>query len=491
MTDPLTALRSVPVDRGDIDAARRRTHQRIDELTAEKRHRRLPTLVVTLVTATAAATVVLTTGGTGSKPAIATAATVLRDLADTAGEQPKPELRDGEYYAVRVVQADVADPEKALDLRYWEDANGKGREVGILNGRTRKDVPLGTLDPKLPPGGTKLPELAALPTDDAGMAAAMRNLATRMRAPAETAPPTTRDYVLAASQMIGDQRGTPPAVLRAIFRFLSVQPGMQLVGDVVDPLGRPGMAVAADGDADHKGIGVELIVNPDTGRPLAMVLFSARRATDVQPARGAIGDELLVAADLDLAMAGRGLDVADLDLRARPQALGLEPRQQAAVLLGLADDLAGVALAQIGQRDQLQALLALVLRGDGPAVRAAVRVPELRVQALDHLVGERGADAGGVLVRLRRVVVQEVREEALDDPAAADDVLGAFRARGGQDELAPAALFEQALGREPLEHLADGRARDAERLRDPRRDRRRSLRRLIGADGGDEQVDRL
>ncbi len=46
---------------------------------------------------------------------------------------------------------------------------------------------------------------------------------------------------------------------------------MKLVGDVTDPLGRPGKAVAADGDAQiHEGIGVELIVNPDTGRPLAM-----------------------------------------------------------------------------------------------------------------------------------------------------------------------------------------------------------------------------
>jgi hypothetical protein len=273
MTDPLTALRNVSAPPARFESAP--VHARIDELITRRRRRRLPILGVAALTAAAAAAVLLTTGGTttSTKPTIATAATVLQDLATRAGEQAPPKLAGGEYYAVRVVQAHAANPEKALDLRYWEDSSGKGREVGILDGRKRKDVALGTPDPNLPPGSVKLPELATLPTDDAGMAAAMRDLANRTRMPGETAPPTTRDYVLAASQMISDQRGTPPAVLRAIFRFLSVQPGMKLVGDVVDPLGRPGKAVAADGDADHEGIGVELIVNPDTGRPLAMVHY--------------------------------------------------------------------------------------------------------------------------------------------------------------------------------------------------------------------------
>ena len=74
--------------------------------------------------------------------------------------------------------------------------------------------------------------------------------------------------------MITDHRTTPPEVLRAIFTFLSGLPGIRLVGDVVDPIGRPGKAVAVDGDPErHEGIGVELIVNPDTGKPLAFVHY--------------------------------------------------------------------------------------------------------------------------------------------------------------------------------------------------------------------------
>ena len=74
--------------------------------------------------------------------------------------------------------------------------------------------------------------------------------------------------------MIADHRTTPPEVIRAIFTFLSGLPDIRLVGDVVDPIGRPGKAVAVDGDRErHEGLGIELIVNPDTGKPLAFVHY--------------------------------------------------------------------------------------------------------------------------------------------------------------------------------------------------------------------------
>jgi hypothetical protein len=197
-----------------------------------------------------------------------------------------------------------------------------------------------------------------------------------------------------------------------------------------------------------------------------------------------------VAAHVDLAMAGGGLDVAHLDLGAGREALGVEPGQQAAVVLGEPHDLAGVALHEVGQRHQL-AVLGLLLGGrDGPAVRAAFGEAEPLVQALDHVVGERAADAARVLARLGGRVAEEVGQEALDDPVAPDDVLGARGARGRQHELAAAAL-EQAVAGEALEHLADGRPRDAEQVGDARGDRHRGLRGAVLADRGDEEVDRL
>ena len=104
------------------------------------------------------------------------------------------------------------------------------------------------------------------------------------------------------------------------------------------------------------------------------------------------------------------------------------------------------------------------------------------MQALDHVVGERGADAAGVLVRLGRVVVEEVGQEALDDAVAPHDLLRPLGAGGGEDELAPAAALQQALGGKTFEHLADRGTRDPERFRDSRRDRGRCLGGLVDAD---------
>src|SRR3954451_17940266 len=88
---------------------------------------------------------------------------------------------------------------------------------------------------------------------------------------------------------------------------------------------------------------------------------------DVQRPSGVIGDELVALAEPDPAVARGGVDVADRDVRAGHEAGGLEPREQPAILLGDAHDLGAVALAELGQRDQLAALLAILRRGDRPA----------------------------------------------------------------------------------------------------------------------------
>jgi hypothetical protein len=251
-----------------LTESRARTHERINDLivTRPRRSRKLPALALA-ATAAAAAAVAFAPSGTPTRPADASAATVLRGLKP----QPLPALKAGEYYAVRVVQSGAGD---VFEQRFWADADGKGRQVTVLDGKTTQDGPLGML----PDIQTIPAEQAArplFPADPKDLPEYLRMLTQRFTPPgAEPRKPTTRDYVLAASQMIVDPRGTPPETLRAVFGFLSDLPGMKLVGDVTDPLGRPGTAVAADGDPEiHEGIGVELIVDPDTGRPLAMVHY--------------------------------------------------------------------------------------------------------------------------------------------------------------------------------------------------------------------------
>ncbi|MDA0174613.1 hypothetical protein OJ998_36280 [Solirubrobacter taibaiensis] len=264
MTDTLTDAQ--------LASARARTHERINDLivTPPRRSRKLPALALA-ATAAAAVAVAFAPGGSPTQPEVATAATVLRDFKP----QPLPTLAAGEYYAVRVVQREAEHPEQALDLRYWADADGKGREVTLLDGKVRRAPAIEPPPPEIVESESKPPAGPDWPTEAADLPEYLRGLAHQTIPPgSERREPTTRDYVLAASQMVTDPQGTPPEVLREVFDFLSGLPGMRLVGDVIDPLGRPGKAVAANGDPQiHEGIGVELIVNPETGRPLAMVHY--------------------------------------------------------------------------------------------------------------------------------------------------------------------------------------------------------------------------
>jgi hypothetical protein len=269
MTDTLSPER--------LAAARARTHERIDARIT--RRRRWPVLAVA-ATAAAAAAVVFAPGGSPTRPEVATAATLLRSL----DPQLLPTLGAGEYYAVRVVQREVGDPSPGLDQRYWADSADHGRELVLNDGKVQRDVPLDTPVPmrekkmmvqdgpgkvRVVPAPSVVPTPSPFPTDPRQVPGALRELAERSPA----GPATTYDYVVAAFQLVADRHGTPPEVLQAAWRFLSGLPGIRLIGDVRDPLGRPGQAVAADGDANREGVGIELIVNPDTGRPLAVVHY--------------------------------------------------------------------------------------------------------------------------------------------------------------------------------------------------------------------------
>jgi hypothetical protein len=271
MTDPLTALREVrPPARLDADPV----HARIDELiAAPPRRRRLPALALVAV-AGAAAAVVLTTGGTPTttRPAVATAATVLHDLGRRVASTPAVKIGPGQYFAVRVHQYEAADETKGLDTRTWARGD-QGRELVLVDGKTKRDVALGTPPPDVPKGAAPPDDLAALPTEPKALAERMRIAATTIQS-RPGAEPTARDYILTASMMVFGRRETPPDVLRAVYDFLATLPGIRLIGDVTDPLGRPGKAVAVDGDPDiHEGIGIELILAPDTGTPLAVVHY--------------------------------------------------------------------------------------------------------------------------------------------------------------------------------------------------------------------------
>src|SRR5688572_2834217 len=81
--------------------------------------------------------------------------------------------------------------------------------------------------------------------------------------------------------------------------------------------------------------------------------------------------------------------LAQLDLRARNEALVVVPVQERAVVFGQAHDLRVGPGLEIVERLELAVFALLEVRVDGPAVRTAIRVAEAPRDALDHLVGER------------------------------------------------------------------------------------------------------
>ena len=89
-------------------------------------------------------------------------------------------------------------------------------------------------------------------------------------------------------------------------------------------------------------------------------------------------------------------------------------------------------------------------------------------------------------------VAHEVGEQPLDDPVLADDALGPLAAALGEQRLLLLAALDQALGLEPLQHLAGRGARDVEHLGDARGEGRGAgaVRRVL-ADREGEEVDRL
>ena len=127
-------------------------------------------------------------------------------------------------------------------------------------------------------------------------------------------------------------------------------------------------------------------------------------------------------------------------------------------MLGQADDRRLRRRLEVGQRRQLAVLGLLGVGIDRPAVGAAVRVAELDLDALDHLVRKRVPELVGVDVGLGCRVAHEIGEEPFDDPMFADDLLGARPPRRGEDRLLLLAALDQPFGFQALQHLARGRA---------------------------------
>jgi hypothetical protein len=116
-------------------------------------------------------------------------------------------------------------------------------------------------------------ELAMLPTTKAGLE---KELKSRYRADVNDPKYPLQDsylqYVWSTAQ---DLLAGPvtPGTRAALYRVLADQPGLTMVGKVMDPFGRSGIAIGWTVKGNSEGESFQLIVDPDTGRLLAYQAF--------------------------------------------------------------------------------------------------------------------------------------------------------------------------------------------------------------------------
>ncbi|MEU5876010.1 CU044_5270 family protein [Spirillospora sp. NPDC047279] len=153
--------------------------------------------------------------------------------------------------------------------RLWKVFKGKEKNGSGPTAWTKARSP-GGLAYRLPEHGSLTPpDVRTLPQTPAGLRAALRKAQGRLTAAdGET-------HVSPVPWLFGNVRHlstTPasPKVLGAAYRMLAAEPGLRVVGQVADPLGRKGIAITYSrknpGDARQEEW---LVIDPATGRVLA------------------------------------------------------------------------------------------------------------------------------------------------------------------------------------------------------------------------------
>jgi hypothetical protein len=274
-------------DEGAIDRARVRLD---DAIRAEKRarlRRRRVVLAAATVALGAAVAVVLTVVAPGGGPSAA--AKELVRLARIAASRDAPRVGPGEYF---LVVSEELRPEGRTDLgtgssytvlsrlhvKTWIGADGSSsRRIEVATSRFASEADRRAWEqagrPAISRAGDVRREstgagevfwvdLQQLPDDPAELLAALRSGSIVPRSPGDAE----------VFHLIGDllaQGDAPSAVRASLLQAASRLTGVQDVGDVTDPLGREGVALAVDGAA----VRTQLVFDPLTAHLLAIETY--------------------------------------------------------------------------------------------------------------------------------------------------------------------------------------------------------------------------
>lgn len=271
--------RSIPSERAET----RRRHL-VQEIVAEARPaarvpargRRSWLVPAGGIAAAAAAAVIAFVGVGGNGAETASAATVLREAAAVARQQsPPPQPGAGDYLYVRSVSGYLSVyPEQGWAVlvprvrEIWLGPDGgrlqeRSSDPIFLSERDRERwIAAGRPDLAEPGSSTSLP--AAEPLRLPGDADALYE-----RLESEVAGHSEGVHEQMFT-LVGDalrETSATPAQRAALYEVAARIPGVELLGDVTDPAGRPGVAVAMTNEAD--GMRQTLVFDPGTSALLA------------------------------------------------------------------------------------------------------------------------------------------------------------------------------------------------------------------------------
>jgi len=106
-------------------------------------------------------------------------------------------------------------------------------------------------------------DLRALPTDTQALLDALRSGSPVRR------PSGDDQTFLLIGELLFAQGNASPELRSALFEVAAELQRVELVGDVADPLGRPGVALAVDGVSSR----TQLVFDPETAELLAIELY--------------------------------------------------------------------------------------------------------------------------------------------------------------------------------------------------------------------------
>jgi hypothetical protein len=266
--DLLTALRAARPDPGYQPSATSPEARAMLARTVEAPHgpahparRRAPVIIIAAAAAAAATVLALLPGNTtGASPA---AARLLAKIATTAAAQPNPPVRDSQFWYIKSwasYQVCNVTPSgencfvpKPHERQIWQSVSNL-----CVTGLLREDgqnTPLAFSSNCPYRGGMNAPTyrfLQSLPTDPQTLLSLIEQEMQGQLPRSEEAFTTIGDLLREAI--------TPPAVSAALYRAAALIPGVSLVPDAMDAIGRRGVAVALT----FQGVRTEWIFSKQT-----------------------------------------------------------------------------------------------------------------------------------------------------------------------------------------------------------------------------------